>query len=153
MILSWVCYVHQQGFEPVDEGAEGDATFPRRRQVCNHHIPEAIRVFLAPSKKPCRSDFWLWTETYSSRSQLKRIWCHKHGPTHGVPVNDVITEMMLRYVQDRTCTFSQHSMKDSASIASSKIITHFVTNKDTCSLFPLLWYEAQHSAIYNKELE
>lgn len=54
--LSDVCYVHQLGFESVDEGTEGDATFPRSRQVCDHHIPVALGLFLAPGEKPCRSD-------------------------------------------------------------------------------------------------
>lgn len=56
LILSDACYVHQLRFEPVDEGTEGDATSPRRRQVCDHHIPVAFRLFLAPGKEPRRSD-------------------------------------------------------------------------------------------------
>lgn len=48
------------GVEPVDEGTEGDATFPRRRQVRDHHVPVALCLFLAPGEKPRRSDLWLY---------------------------------------------------------------------------------------------
>lgn len=55
-ILSDTCYVHQLRSELMDEGAESDATFPGRRQVCNHHIPVALRLLLAPGEKPRRSN-------------------------------------------------------------------------------------------------
>lgn len=50
------CYVHQLRLEPVDEGAEGQATCPGGRQVRDGHGPVALRLFLAPGEKPGRPD-------------------------------------------------------------------------------------------------
>lgn len=55
-----VRHVHQLGSKPVDEGTEGDATFPRRCQVRDGHIPVALRLFLAPGEQPRRSDLRLY---------------------------------------------------------------------------------------------
>lgn len=60
VFLSHVCYVHQLRFEPVDESTQGNATFPRRCQICDRHIPVALRLFLAPGKKPRWSNLRLY---------------------------------------------------------------------------------------------
>lgn len=56
-------HVHQLGLEPVDEGAEGDATLPRGRQVRDGHIPVALRLLLAPGEQPRRPDLGVCHQT------------------------------------------------------------------------------------------
>lgn len=107
LTLSDVRYVHQLGFEPVDEGTEGDATFPRRCQVCDRHIPVALCLLLAPGKKPRRSNLRLYKRNKESHiflwnNAVPQI-THKHRRTHGMRVNKVLTEMLGAEVCTHLC--------------------------------------------------
>lgn len=52
LMSSQMYYVHQLRLESVDEGTESHATFPGGCQVCDHHVPVALCLFLAPGEKP-----------------------------------------------------------------------------------------------------
>lgn len=71
----------------MDEGAEGDATLPRGRQVRDGHIPVALRLLLAPGEQPRRSDLGLCDQTAGLKvCEIPEI-TPERAPAHGTQVN------------------------------------------------------------------